>query len=194
MGSPWLENGKVKYNYELLQRLFKINKNLIKISYLYFTAANNPDGIFRPAYTAYHTFNPNRRIRYWFSRAGADNRAYFNIKRMTATNDVMAVNYEMTRVPEAIAHSVYLYMLCRYNIYELHWVLNNCLDMVETCALFNPEKAIEYSMMKNEEFPKAVARPSPNPSNQHEEPEREEGEVFDDDDDDNEPDGLHVVQ
>ena len=61
----------------------------------------------------------------------------------------------MTNVPEVICHSVYYYMLCRYNVCELHWALTNCLEMIEGSTLYDHEKAIEYNNMKNTPIPSA---------------------------------------
>ena len=111
------------------------------------------DGIYRPAYTQMSTFNPNKRIKYWYSRAGAENKAFLNIKRTSASGKLMATNFEMTHVPEALCHSVYYYMLCRYDVNELHWALMNCLQMVEGSRMFDHERAEEFARMKMAPIP-----------------------------------------
>ena len=68
----------------------------------------------------------------------------------------MAANYEMTHVPEAVCNSVFYYMLCRYDAYELHWALTNCLDMIEGSNLFDQEQAVAYANMKSAAIPSAV--------------------------------------
>ena len=128
-------------------------KTLTETSWLYFTALPDSDGLFRPAYTMTSSFNPNKRIKYWYSRAGADNKAFFNVKRASASGKLLATNVEMNNVPEVICHGVYYYMMCRYNVYELHWVLNNCLEMIEGSNLYEHEKAVAYENMKCSALP-----------------------------------------
>lgn len=111
------------------------------------------DGVYRPAFTPIPGFNPNKRIKYWYSRAGSDNKVFFNIKRTSTNQRPMATNFEMSYLPEAICHGVYYYTLNRYDPYELHWALQNCLEMIEGSSGFQPERYEEFVQMKNAPIP-----------------------------------------
>ena len=100
-----------------------------------------------------HGFNPSKRIKYWYSRAGADNKAFLNIKRTSASGKLMATNFEMTHLPEAMCHCVYYYMLCGYNPFELAWALQNCLDMIQGSLLFQGDGYDQFVEMKNAAIP-----------------------------------------
>jgi len=100
------------------------------MSYFYFIDADVDSGVMRrPVFRK--SQNPDRRVKYWYSRVGDNNTAYMNIRRKALNGKNLSVNFEMSHVPEAISNSVFYYLICKQNPVELYRVLKICMEWVK---------------------------------------------------------------